>query len=157
MPYVLSIVAALSVENPIVYDRADANNFSTGKAEAGSDSDAESSPEDETAEQVNLNICNMNSKGDFLLLTSRCCRASKSRKTKFKLDCARVGKRRCLERNMPQPRMPAPLMGPRWSVDGTCGPTQKATSLPFLRPLVHTSLADARIALPSLMVRMSLP
>ncbi len=51
----LSIVAALSVENPIVYDKADANNFSTGKADAGSDSDAESPVEDGAAEQVNLN------------------------------------------------------------------------------------------------------
>jgi hypothetical protein len=60
LPYVLSIVAALSVENPIVYDRADANNFSAGKADAGSDSDAESAAEDDDAEQVNTLVGNMN-------------------------------------------------------------------------------------------------
>jgi HrpA-like RNA helicase len=52
LPYVLSIVAALSVENPIVFDRADANSFSAGKADAGSDSDADSALEEDSAEQV---------------------------------------------------------------------------------------------------------
>jgi hypothetical protein len=84
-----------------------------------------------------------------------CCRVtvSKTRKADFKRDCARVEKRPCQGRNPPDPSLPAPLtMGPRWFVDGTCGPTQRATSLQSSRPLVHTSSAGARIASPSRMV-----